>query len=419
MPNPTSSFHSLPQEEQNLMHNQQIVERAKGPLVWMEGESEPYIDFVMGYSAANFGHLNDDIIGAFSDATADNVVFFASRAKVDLTQELGQLLGLEGDWCFYFPVGGTMGVEAAARACLLAKPSGVLLSLTGAFHGYSGVSRALTDDSFLRNDVFMATAPVIKSPRPMDVGSIEAALVQLDENLAQHHVAGVFVEPVQGAAGFIDLGAEFLRGVHEVCTKHEVPLVIDEIQSAMYRCGALAVSLERSVVPDILLLGKSLGGGLAPISAVIMRGQLTERVPLDRAAFDSTFSGWSIGVASARRVIRLIKENNFAQIVQETGAYIDQLLDETLGGTPLRSQFRRIGMAVAYDGQDAREAEKLRRHVLQQHLIVQTAGMDGSKCKLSPPITISRETLAQGIRIFAQAAKEVTNAEYVQALSVS
>ena len=79
-----SVFSSLPQEEHNLMSSHQIVERAKGPLVWMKNDPIPYIDFVMGYSAANFGHLNDDVIACFNQLTSDNVVFFTTQEKDNL-----------------------------------------------------------------------------------------------------------------------------------------------------------------------------------------------------------------------------------------------------------------------------------------------------------------------------------------------
>lgn len=405
--NNDAKYCSLPHEEHNLMESKQIVERAKGPYVWMEGDPLPYIDFVMGYSAANFGHLNDDVVSSLATIKSDNVVFFASREKEQLVQELGSLLGMSGKWNFYFPVGGAMAVEAAARACLLANPSGVLLSFKGAFHGYGGVSRALTDENFLRPDVFMSASKVIKSLRPVDTGSVESALQAFEKDLAENNVAGVFIEPVQGAAGFIDMGAEFLAGLREICTKKGVPLVCDEIQAAMFRCGELSVSLTRGVEPDILLLGKSIGGGVAPISAVIMNNDFAKNVPTDHAAFDSTFSGWTVGVTAARSVVDLVARNNFASDVKNKGKLVDKILDEQLTDAKMRARVRRIGLAIAFDGDSPEMSESLRQEMLANHVIIQTSGVDGSKCKMSPCITIDDDVLRTGIMALTDCIKKI------------
>lgn len=400
-------YYSLPQEEHNLMQSVQIVQRAKGPFVWMEGDPMPYTDFVMGYSAANFGHLNDDVVGSLSNLQSDNVVFFATREKEELVVELGKLLGMSGKWNFYFPVGGSMAVEAAARACLLANPDGVLLSFKGAFHGYGGVSRALTDEKFLRPDVFMTASKVVKALRPIDTGSVQSALDAFEQQLTDNNIAGVFIEPIQGAAGFIDMGAEFLTGLRRICTAHKVPLVCDEIQAAMFRCGELSVSLARGVQPDILLLGKSIGGGVAPISAVIMNNDFARNVPTDHAAFDSTFSGWTVGVSAARSVVALINRSDFAGDVRVKGEIVDQILDQELTDASLRARVRRIGLAIAFDGDNGEQAESLRQEMLSNHVIIQTSGVDGSKCKMSPCITIDGDTLTDGIRKLAAAIKKV------------
>lgn len=400
-------FFSLPQEEHNLMNNKQMVIRAKGPYVWMKDEDKPYIDFVMGYSAANFGHLNDDVLSTFDNLTSDNVVFFNNIEKESLVNELGDALGLKGKWNFYFPVGGAMAVEAAARACLLAKPGGVLLGFKGSFHGYGGVSRVLTDTGFLLQDVFMDPTKKIESLRPIDTGSVQSALELFEKDLKNNNVAGVFIEPVQGAAGFIDLGAEFLQGVRKVCTKYEVPLVCDEIQAAMFRCGKLSVCLSRDITPDVLLMGKSLGGGVVPVSAVIMSSDFAKKVPLGHAAFDSTFSGWTVGVSTARNVIKLVSRNNFEADVERKGKLADLIFDEELGNTDLRKTIRRVGLAIAFDGDSPDQSEAVRVEALNRHVIIQTTGVDGSKCKISPAITIPDDIFKTGIREFAQSIKKV------------
>lgn len=392
----------IPHEEFKLMGNHQVVEWAEGSQVWMQGNDQPYTDFVMGYSAANFGHMNSEITGALAEASADNVVFFDSRAKQELTASLGKLVGLEGEWDHYYPVGGAMAVEAAARACLLARPKGALVSLKGGFHGYSGVSRSLTDPAFLRPDAFTAGAAVLQAPRPQD-SSVEHALESLDTLLNKNHVSGVFVEPVQGASGFNDMGGHFLRGVREICTDRGVPMVADEIQSAFYRHGEAAISTARGVEPDVLLLGKSLGGGVVPLSAVIAKREFMDQVPRDGAAFDSTFSGWPLGVTVGRRVVSYALQNDFRTEAARKGQLMDDVLDEEITDSQLRQTFRRTGMGLAYDGSSSAETEAARKEALDHHLIIQTTGMQGDKLKISPAITISEDQLVQGMRTFARA----------------
>ena len=398
--------HNIPQEEFSIMGNDQVVERASGSQVWMEGDPEPYTDFVMGYSAANFGHMNPEISSALQEASADNVVFFDSRVKRELALSLGKMVGLEGAWDHYYPVGGAMAVEAAARACLLARPDGALVSFNGAFHGYSGVSRSLTDPAFLRQDAFTDQAKVIHAPRPQD-GSLDEALTTLDSTIASQHVSGVFIEPVQGASGFNDMGADFLKGIREICTDRDVPMVADEIQSAFFRHGEPVVSTAHGVEPDILLLGKSLGGGIVPLSAVIAKHSFMERVPVDGAAFDSTFSGWPLGVTVGRRVVSYVLANDFKAEAAQKGKMMDEVLDDEISDADLRAAFRRTGMGLAYDGASKAEAEAVRVTALDQRVIVQTTGLYGDKCKISPAITIPDELLVSGMQTFARAVKAV------------
>ena len=147
---------NTPIDETVIYNPLSLVTKAKGSKVWIEGEEEPYIDLLMGYSSTNFGHANDYIMGFVKEAAEryDNIVAFNSASKIELSKKLVEMLPNPGNKVPYFPIGGAKAVEAAVKMAKAYTKKDTIIAFSGAFHGYTYVAMTFTDDSYIEKSQF-------------------------------------------------------------------------------------------------------------------------------------------------------------------------------------------------------------------------------------------------------------------------
>ena len=388
-----------------------LVTKAKGSKIWIEGEEEPYIDLLMGYSSTNFGHANDYIMGFVKEAAEryDNVVAFNSASKIELSKKLVELLPNPGNKIPYFPVGGAKAVEAAVKMAKAYTKKDIIVAFSGAFHGYSYVAMAFTDDGYIEKSQFGTYPGKVKKfpfPHKLAVNAEEIARNILDDiesylKLNQSNVAAIVFEPIQGAAGFIIPPDGFLRDLVALAHKYNVLTICDEIQTGIGRTGTFYYINQIDIDPDIILLSKSLAGGYYPLSAVIANKELHDGVDAKHSGFDSTFATNLFGIHIANRVIDYIREKDFLTRVQKTGELIASELRLTIKDFPFIKEFDSIGMAYGYRVEapsgkiedSSALAKKIKKEAFQYHLIIQTAGTNGDHMKMSPNFFISEDEI--------------------------
>lgn len=419
--------YNSPLDETNYYDPAMLVKKAKGIFIWMEGEGEPYVDLLMGYSSTNFGHVNNDVLKIVKGAVEkfDNVTSFNSKDKIILTKRLIDLLPFPGERLVYYPVGGTKAVDASIKLAMAYTKKKEVVSFNGAFHGYSFAGMAVSDKNFVDKKQYGSSSfPVKFFPFPdkkhITKEESQMLLKNIDRYISknQARVAAVIIEPIQGAAGFIVPPESFLIGLDKLTKKHKVVFICDEIQIGVCRTGSFYYINQVNIDPDIILLGKSLAGGYYPLSAVIGRKKIFESVNLGSPGFDSTFANNLLGVAIANGVIEFIESKKVNKQVLKTGKRFLSKLRE-FNKFHFIKDINGVGMAFSYRVESAANsieensklAKAIKRESFKDHLILQTAGVSGDYMKLSPSLLISDEevdmVLAKLARVMINISKKL------------
>lgn len=402
---------SIPIDETSIYDQSLIIEKAKGIYLYAHGDTEPYIDLLMGYSSTNFGHTNEKIQRFVVEAIKkyDNITSFNSQAKIELSKKLIQLLPKTGNKVVYYPVGGTKAIDAAIKLAKAYTKKDTIIAFNNAFHGFSYGGIAVTDEHFVEKKQYGSLPGSVKTfPFPnrrnksaqKDSENILKSIdIYLEKN--QKKVAGLLFEPIQGAAGFIIPPEGFLQKLIKLTKKYKIVSICDEIQVGMGRTGSFYYINQLNLNPDIVLLGKSLAGGYYPLSAVIANKELFQAVNHERSGFDSTFANNFLGMEIAKKVIDFIDEDKVLERVNKTGAYFMEQLKTVLAPFKFIREFDGIGMAYSYRIESpmgsikdsATLAKLIKREAFKHHLIIQTAGVDGNYMKISPSFLITRKEI--------------------------
>ncbi|MEV8373164.1 ornithine--oxo-acid transaminase [Kribbella sp. NPDC056861] len=356
--------------------------------VWVTDTSERrYLDCLAGYSALNFGHRHPALIAAATEQLGR--VTLTSRAfhHDQLGPFCAELAALSGKDAV-LPMNS--GAEAVETALKLARRWGYLVKgvpdgeatiivADGNFHGRTISIISFSGDTEA-HDNYGPYTPGFRSVPYGDAAALEAAI---DET-----TVAVLIEPVQGEAGVVVPPAGYLAAVREVCTRNQVLMMADEIQSGLGRAGATFASSRAGVVPDVYVLGKALGGGIMPLSAVV-----TDRAVMDvitPGTHGSTFGGNPLAVAIGRAVIKLLEPGD----LQEHALAMEQELRDRL--EPLQAHglagLRVHGLWAGLDLDPALGSGRALCEQLAEHGVL-AKDTHGSTIRLSPPLVITTDDL--------------------------
>ena len=357
-----------------------------------------YLDMLAGYSALNFGHRHPRLTEAATRQLGR--VTLVSRA-FDHDQfgpfcaELAELCGMD----MVLPM--NTGAEAVETAIKVARkwgystrgvPAGdaVIIVFDGNFHGRTTTIVSFSSDPDARDDFGPYTPGFVSVPYG-DLAALSAAFAACGER-----VVGVLVEPIQGEAGVVVPPAGFLAGVRELCTGAGALMIADEIQSGLGRVGTTFACQAEGVRPDAYLLGKALGGGIVPVSAMVSAASVLG--VLKPGQHGSTFGGNPLACAVAREVIAMLRTGEF----QQRSAALGGLLHAALGSLPAAVvtsvSGRGLWAGVTFADLDGRAVcERL------ASLGVLAKETHGNTIRLAPPLVITEEELTWGLHRFSEA----------------
>lgn len=291
--------------------------KARGVEVW-DSDGQVYLDFLGAYGALNLGHNHPAVIEAVQKVMTWPNLLQASLGTVvsALAYNLAQILP-EGVSRTFFCNSGAEAVEGALKLARAASGKTKIVYCEGSFHGKTMGALSVTGREKYQKPFFPLIGPSEKVP----FGDLEA----LEEKIFKRDVAAFIVEPIQGEGGVILPPPGYLRGVRELCNKYDVLLIVDEIQTGFGRTGKMFACEHEGVVPDIICLAKSLGGGVMPIGAYSTKPEIWEKAygGLDRALLHtSTFGGNTWAAAAAIAAINVILEKNLCEKARENGEYM-------------------------------------------------------------------------------------------------
>ncbi|MCX5145896.1 ornithine--oxo-acid transaminase [Streptomyces sp. NBC_00320] len=368
-----------------------VVASAEG--AWMtDVEGRRYLDMLAGYSALNFGHGNRRLLDA-AKAQLERVTL-TSRAFhhdrfADFCTELAALCGKE----MVLPMNtGAEAVETAVKTArkwgyeVKGVPDGQakIVVASGNFHGRTTTIVSFSTDHEAR-DHYGPYTPGFEIVPYGDLTALAAAVTA--------NTVAVLLEPIQGEAGVLVPPAGYLRGVRELTRERNVLFMADEIQSGLGRTGKTFACEHEEVVPDVYVLGKALGGGVVPVSAVVAdRDVLGVFRPGEHG---STFGGNPLACAVALEVIAMLRTGEYQQRATELGDHLHRELNLLVGGgavTAVRGRGLWAGVDIAPGHGTGREiSERL------MELGVLVKDTHGSTIRIAPPLVISKEDLDWGL----------------------
>lgn len=376
--------------DQHAAHNYHPlpVVAASAAGAWItDVDGRRYLDCLAAYSAVNFGHGHPEILAA-ARAQLDRVTLVSRAFHHDqfgpFCAELAALARSE----LVLPM--NTGAEAVESAIKVARkwgyqvkgvPDGAanIIVAQGNFHGRTTTIISFSDDETARAD-FGPYTPGFRSVRYGDAAAIEAAM---DDN-----TVAVLLEPIQGEAGVLVPPTSYLPAVRNLCTRRNVLMIADEIQSGLGRTGSTFACDLVGVVPDLYLLGKALGGGVVPVSAVVGRREVLG--VLQPGEHGSTFGGNPLACAVGRTVVRMLSTGEPQRRAAELGTHLHARLGELVGHGVVA--VRGVGL---WAGVDIDPRLLTGRQVCEGLLARGVLAKDthGSTVRLAPPLVVTREEL--------------------------
>ncbi|MEU1850880.1 diaminobutyrate--2-oxoglutarate transaminase [Streptomyces sp. NPDC019990] len=376
-----------------------------------------YIDFFAGAGSLNYGHNDPTLKRALLDyVEADGITHgldMATGAKRDFLQTFQNLVlrPRELPYKVMFPgPAGTNAVEAALKLARKVKGREAIVSFTNAFHGMSLGALAVTGNVVKRAG---AGVPLVHgTPMPFDHYLDDRVPDFLwferlldDQGSGLNKPAAVIVETVQGEGGVNVARGEWLRGLAELCHRHDMLLIVDDIQMGCGRTGAYFSFEEAGITPDIVTLSKSVSGYGLPMSLCLFRHDLDVWEPGEH---NGTFRGNNHAFVTATAALRTYwSDSRMEKQTIARGEQVEQALHTIRDEHPhLNAVIRGRGLVWGMAFPDERRAPDVARRAFEHGLLVETSGPRNEVVKLLPALTISPEELDEGLRLVARSVRE-------------
>jgi ornithine--oxo-acid transaminase len=371
-----------------------VISSASGAWV-TDVEGRRYLDMLAGYSALNFGHRHPRLVAA-AQRQLERVTLVSRAFDHDqfgpFCAELAELCGME----MVLPM--NTGAEAVETAIKVARKWGysvrgvpldeaLIVVFDGNFHGRTTTIVSFSSDPDAKDEFGPYTPGFVSVPYG-DLPALSAVFSQYGPR-----IVAVLVEPVQGEAGVVVPPPGFLAGVRELCTSADALMIADEIQSGLGRVGAtFACSLE-DVVPDAYLLGKALGGGIVPVSAMVSSRSVLG--VLRPGQHGSTFGGNPLACAVAREVIAMLRSGEHQARSASLGSAFRSRLASLPSSVVSSVRGRGLWAGVTFTPSSGLSGRAVCERLLSLGVLAKET--HGSTIRLAPPLVISEEDLSWGL----------------------
>lgn len=390
-------------EDQHGAHNYHplpvVLEKGEGVYVW-DVEGKKYFDFLSAYSAVNQGHSHPKIVDALVKQAQKLALTSRAFYNANLGEYEKKITSLFG---FDKVLPMNSGAEAVETAIKLARKwayevKGVhgndakIIVCENNFHGRTTTIVSFSNDPDAHNNYGPFTPGFVKIPYN-DISALESAL----ENDAKN-IAAFLVEPIQGEAGVYVPDEGFLKKASEICKRHNVLFIADEVQTGIARTGKLIACHHEDVQPDILVLGKALSGGMYPVSAVLANNNIMNVI--HPGQHGSTFGGNPLACAVAVAALDVVEEEKLSERAQKLGEVFREGIRKIIEKTDLIASVRGKGLLNAIiinDSQHSPTAWNLCVALKDNGLLAKPT--HGNIIRLAPPLVITEEQLAECLAI--------------------
>jgi 4-aminobutyrate aminotransferase / (S)-3-amino-2-methylpropionate transaminase / 5-aminovalerate transaminase len=386
-----------------------VVTRAEGASVW-DADGNELLDFAGGIACQNLGHNPEAVVRAVH-AQVDHYLhqcFMVGMYEpyVEVARRLDELW--PGDAATKTKTllvnSGAEAVENAVKIGRAATGRAGVVVFDRAFHGRTNLTMAMTSKLVYKDGFGPLSPEVYRAPAPYPYRgvSVEDALAGLEllfkQDVSPHAVACLVLETVQGEGGFIPMPTEFIQALKELCERHGIVYVADEVQSGCGRTGRVWAIEHAGVEPDLLVSGKTLGGGL-PLAAVTGKVELMDAP--HPGGLGGTFGGNPVSCAAACAVLDQLAEPGFRERAEAVGRLMRSRLDEIASRHDEIGEVRGLGTMLALElaERSPDRAREITVSAREQGLLLLSCGLYGNVIRLLPPVTASDEELERGLGI--------------------
>jgi 4-aminobutyrate aminotransferase len=401
-----------------------VMSHGKGAEVW-DVDGNRFLDFAAGIAVCSTGHSHPAVVQAIKDA-ADRFLHISSdywhEGQVRLAERLDELSPMKQPAMSFFTQSGTESVEAALKLARYVTGRGRFIGFLGGFHGRTMGSLAFTSSKYTQQKGFFPAMPGVthvpypNEYRPLFAGADQghAVLRYIEDVLFVHNVppaevAAVLIEPIQGEGGYLVPPDGFLQGLRELCDRHGILLIFDEVQSGIGRTGKLFASQHWDVAPDIMTLAKGLGSGM-PIGMVVAKRSIMQK--WSRGAHGNTYGGNPLCCAAALATLDLVEpglRDNAATVGDYFMRKLRSLADKYSVIGQIRGKGLMIGMELITDDATRTPARKLCDEVITRAyhngLILLSCGQ--STVRFMPPLMIGPAEVDEAVRLLDHTLAEV------------
>ncbi|UCB44806.1 MAG: aspartate aminotransferase family protein [Spirochaetota bacterium] len=404
-----------------------FIDRGKGAII-EDVDGNEYIDFVGGICVLNAGQSNEFVISAIKEQLdkhlhADhNVTMY--EVYMRLAEKLTKITPGNYQKQVLFSNSGAEGIENAVKIARRYTGRHGLICFEGAFHGRTAMTMGLT--SQVRNYKYgfgpfdpgiyrFPFAYAYRAPFGLSADEYgEYCVAKIEESfksyIASDEVAAIILEPIPGEGGYMVPPKNFIQGLRRICDKNGILLIDDEIQVGMGRTGKMWSIENYNVTPDIMVIAKSLGGGI-PIAATVAKKEYMDAVPL--SGLGGTFNGNPVSCAAALKVLEYYEKENLLQKAAKFGKMAMDRLEKMKGKYPVIGDVRGIGCAIGLEvvkdhktkEPDAQMTSIILKECHEHGLIIMSCGAYHNIIRFMFPLVIKEDELRMGFDILENALK--------------
>ena len=396
------------------------VVRGEGVSVYTS-DGRSWMDFSSGLATLPLGHNHPRVVAA-AKSQMDTLIhtggIYFNEATVAAAEKLVSITppGLDR---LFFSNSGAEAVEGALKVARFVTGRQGILSFTRAFHGRTlGALSVTTSSAAYRRRYHPLLPSVYQVPYPycfrcpfrQEPDTCRLCCIQDLEETLKHkipadEVAAIIIEPFLGEGGYFPAPPAFLKALREICDRHGILLIFDEVQSGVGRTGRWFASEIAAVVPDILTVAKGIASGF-PLSAVVARKEIMEQWPC--GAHGTTFGGNPVSCAASRATIDVIRDESLLEKASSKGAMVLDRLRELSVKHPVIGQVRGYGFMIGIEfvtpdgAPDTASCEKVINHCLDNGLILINCGIEHNIIRFIPPLVTTDQELDSALTVFEE-----------------
>lgn len=399
-----------------------VMDHGKGTEVW-DVDGNRFLDFAAGIAVVSTGHSNPKVVKAIQEQ-AEKFIHISSdfyhENWVKLGEKINEIAPFQEDAVSFMTNSGTESVEAAIKLARYHTHATEFIGFLGAFHGRTmGAVTFTASKPLYHRDFYPLMSGVVHAPypdpyRPLlesrpgeDYGVTVVRYIEeqiLGHLLPPEDVAGILVEPIQGEGGYVIPSPGFFPALRELCDRHKILLIVDEVQSGMGRTGKWWAVEHFGVEPDIVCSAKGIASGV-PLGVMFAKKHI---VDWPKGAHGNTYGGNPISCAAALATIDLI-ENGYMQNAIEMGNYTRKILEEMMSRHPSIGQVRGLGLMIGLDfvkDRLTREPDFKLRDLVVDHAFLHgllLLGCGSSVIRIAPPLNVTRSEIDEAMEILDEA----------------